>query len=38
MAKKRRGEDSDVMDALILFEWKDALGPFARDPAEITWK
>jgi ethylbenzene hydroxylase subunit beta/complex iron-sulfur molybdoenzyme family reductase subunit beta len=37
MAKKRRGEDSDVMDALILFEWKDALGPFARDPAEITW-
>jgi ethylbenzene hydroxylase subunit beta/complex iron-sulfur molybdoenzyme family reductase subunit beta len=37
IAKKRRGEGSEVMDALILYEWKDALGPFARDPAEITW-
>jgi ethylbenzene hydroxylase subunit beta/complex iron-sulfur molybdoenzyme family reductase subunit beta len=37
IAKKRRGESSEVMDALILYEWKDALGPFARDPAEIKW-
>ncbi len=37
IARKRRGEASEVMDALILYEWKDALGPFARDPAEITW-
>ncbi|MEK7246834.1 MAG: respiratory nitrate reductase subunit beta, partial [Chloroflexota bacterium] len=37
IAKKRRGEASEVMDALILYEWKDALGPFARDPAEIKW-
>ena len=37
MAKKRRGEGSEVMDALIIYEWKTALGPFARDPAEITW-
>jgi ethylbenzene hydroxylase subunit beta/complex iron-sulfur molybdoenzyme family reductase subunit beta len=37
IAKKRRGEGSEVMDALILYEWKDALGPFARDPAEIKW-
>ncbi len=37
IAKKRRGESSEVMDALILYEWKDALGPFDRDPAEITW-
>jgi ethylbenzene hydroxylase subunit beta/complex iron-sulfur molybdoenzyme family reductase subunit beta len=37
MGKKRRGEASEAMDALILYEWKDALGPFARDPAEIKW-
>jgi ethylbenzene hydroxylase subunit beta/complex iron-sulfur molybdoenzyme family reductase subunit beta len=37
IAKKRAGQGSEVMDALILYEWKDALGPFARDPAEITW-
>jgi steroid C-25 hydroxylase beta subunit len=37
MEKKRRGEASEAMDALILYEWKDALGPFARDPAEIKW-
>jgi len=37
IAKKRAGQGSEIMDALILYEWKDALGPFARDPAEITW-
>ena len=37
IAKKLAGQGSEIMDALILYEWKDALGPFARDPAEITW-
>ena len=37
MAKKRNGQGSDVLDTLIIYEWKDALGPFTRDPAEIVW-
>ena len=37
MDKRRRGETSEVMDALILYDWKDALGPFTRDPSEIVW-
>ncbi len=36
--KKRRGQDSAVMDALILYRWKDALGHLSRDPADIVWK
>jgi len=35
--KKRRGQGSEVMDALILYRWKDALGHLTRDPAEIVW-
>jgi len=35
--KKRRGQGSELMDALILYRWKDALGHLARDPAEIVW-
>jgi ethylbenzene hydroxylase subunit beta/complex iron-sulfur molybdoenzyme family reductase subunit beta len=35
--KKRRGQESEVMDALILYRWKDALGHLDRDPAEIVW-
>ncbi len=38
LAKKRQGQDSQVMDALILYEWKDALGAFTKDPAEIVWQ
>ena len=38
MAKKRNGEDSAMMDALIMYEWNEALGPYAKDPAEIVWK
>jgi nitrate reductase beta subunit len=38
LGKKRQGEDSEVMDALIMYEWKEALGPFVADPAELTWK
>ena len=36
--KKRRGQGSELMDALILYRWKDALGHLTRDPAEIVWK
>ena len=35
--KKRRGQGSEIMDALILYRWKDALGHLDRDPAEIVW-
>jgi ethylbenzene hydroxylase subunit beta/complex iron-sulfur molybdoenzyme family reductase subunit beta len=38
MEKKRRGEGSEVMDTLIIYEWKEALGPYTKDPAEIVWK
>lgn len=37
LEKKRNGEGSEVMDALIAYEWKSILGPYTRDPAEITW-
>ena len=35
--RKRRGLDSDVMDALILYRWTDALGHLTRDPADNVW-
>ncbi len=35
--KKRRGLESELMDTLILYRWKDALGHLTRDPAEIVW-
>jgi len=35
--KKRRGQDSELMDTLILYRWTDALGHLSRDPAEIDW-
>lgn len=37
MAKRRRGESSELMDTLIAYQWKEVLGPFDRDPATITW-
>jgi DMSO reductase family type II enzyme iron-sulfur subunit len=37
MAKRRRGEPSEVMDMLIMYHWEECLGPFDRDPAEIVW-
>jgi len=37
MAKRRRGESSEVMDTLIAYQWQELLGPFDRDPAAITW-
>ncbi len=36
--KRRRGRQSELMDALILYRWKDCLGHLTRDPAEIVWK
>jgi len=38
MEKKRRGEDSELMDILIMRRWQEALGPFTRNPAEIAWR
>jgi nitrate reductase beta subunit len=35
--RKRRGQESELMDTLILYRWKDALGHLTRDPADITW-
>ncbi len=35
--KKRRGLESELMDTLILYRWKDALGHLDRDPADIDW-
>jgi ethylbenzene hydroxylase subunit beta/complex iron-sulfur molybdoenzyme family reductase subunit beta len=35
--RKRRGQDSEVMDQLILYRWQDCLGHLSRDPAEIVW-
>jgi ethylbenzene hydroxylase subunit beta/complex iron-sulfur molybdoenzyme family reductase subunit beta len=36
--RKRRGQASELMDTLILYRWKDALGHLTRDPAEIVWE
>lgn len=38
LEKKRRGQGSALMDLLILYRWKDALGHLDRDPAEIVWE
>jgi DMSO reductase family type II enzyme iron-sulfur subunit len=38
LAKKRRGDESEILDTLILYKWKDALGHLDRDPATIVWK
>lgn len=35
--KRRNGGSSELLDALILYQWKDALGHLQRDPAEIDW-
>jgi ethylbenzene hydroxylase subunit beta/complex iron-sulfur molybdoenzyme family reductase subunit beta len=35
--RKRRGQDSELMDLLILYRWTDALGHLNRDPADISW-
>jgi len=36
--KRRSGDDSsELLDTLILYHWKDALGHLHRDPADIDW-
>jgi DMSO reductase family type II enzyme iron-sulfur subunit len=37
LEKKRRGQESELMDELILYRWKDCLGDLDGDPARITW-
>ena len=37
LARRRRGEASELLDTLIAYEWKELLGPFTTDPAEIVW-
>ncbi|MFQ5666795.1 MAG: 4Fe-4S dicluster domain-containing protein [Candidatus Binatia bacterium] len=35
--KRRQGQPSELINTLIAYEWKEMLGPFTRDPAELTW-
>jgi ethylbenzene hydroxylase subunit beta/complex iron-sulfur molybdoenzyme family reductase subunit beta len=35
--QKRRGQESELMDTLILYRWQDCLAHLSRDPAEIDW-
>jgi ethylbenzene hydroxylase subunit beta/complex iron-sulfur molybdoenzyme family reductase subunit beta len=37
MARRKRGEPSELMDILIGYRWQEFLGPFGHDPAEIRW-
>jgi DMSO reductase family type II enzyme iron-sulfur subunit len=37
MAKRKRGETSELMETLIAYKWQEVLGPFDRDPATVTW-
>jgi ethylbenzene hydroxylase subunit beta/complex iron-sulfur molybdoenzyme family reductase subunit beta len=37
MARRKRGEPSEIMDTLIGYRWEEFLGPFGADPAEIDW-
>jgi DMSO reductase family type II enzyme iron-sulfur subunit len=37
LARRRRGEPSELLDTLIAYEWKEMLGPFGADPAALTW-
>lgn len=38
IARRREGHASELLTTLIAYEWKEMLGPFTRDPAEITWE
>jgi len=38
MAKARRKEQSELMDMLIVYKWRELFKPFDRDPAELQWK
>ena len=36
MEKKKRKEESQVMDTLIVRRWQELLGPFVHDPSEVV--
>jgi ethylbenzene hydroxylase subunit beta/complex iron-sulfur molybdoenzyme family reductase subunit beta len=38
MDKTRRKEQSELMDMLIVYKWRELFKPFDRDPAELQWK
>jgi ethylbenzene hydroxylase subunit beta/complex iron-sulfur molybdoenzyme family reductase subunit beta len=38
MARRKRGEPSELMDILIGYRWQEFLGPFTADPADIDWR
>jgi DMSO reductase family type II enzyme iron-sulfur subunit len=38
MARRKRGEPSELMDLLIGYRWEEFLGPFTADPADIDWR
>ncbi|HSP54951.1 MAG TPA: respiratory nitrate reductase subunit beta, partial [Dehalococcoidia bacterium] len=35
IAKTRRGEQSEILDTLIAYEWKSMFGGFTRDPSTL---
>jgi len=35
MAKTKAGGKSELMDMLIVYEWKSLFGPFTKDPAAL---
>jgi ethylbenzene hydroxylase subunit beta/complex iron-sulfur molybdoenzyme family reductase subunit beta len=35
MAKTKAGGKSEILDTLIVYEWKNLFGPFTKDPAEL---
>jgi ethylbenzene hydroxylase subunit beta/complex iron-sulfur molybdoenzyme family reductase subunit beta len=37
ISERRHGRPSQLMKTLIAYDWKEMLGPFTRDPAELTW-
>jgi nitrate reductase beta subunit len=37
LERRQRGEPSELLDTLIAYDWKELLGPFTADPAEIEW-
>ena len=37
LARRRRGESSELLETLIAYDWKELLGPYTADPAEIAW-
>jgi ethylbenzene hydroxylase subunit beta/complex iron-sulfur molybdoenzyme family reductase subunit beta len=36
MAKTKAGQKSELMDLLIVYEWRSLFGPFTQDPAQLA--